>query len=194
MELNKHNCKSGRYRYFQLHIRFALFTSKNFLWGDNATLVSLLKSNNLISQEKLEKLLFNLEVQSLNQVNKLVNFYGQLERDFENDAPYWNIICETRYVTTPRIVGSFLSKQLNPSLDFIDPIVKVKAISKLEELDEDKRFSLPDSNWYPGYFSHAIMYVSQMLKNQEILKAIEERPDKFSNISLKVSEKEKILN
>lgn len=111
--------------------------------------------------------------------------------DDENGAPCWNIVCETIQVVTPRILISSLSEKLNPNLKFIDPRLKIKPLFELEKLDNEKRISFPDSDWYPGYVTSTIVQVSQLLKNEEILKAIEERPEKFSTIALRRQKKTK---
>ena len=40
-------------------------------------------------------------------------------------------------------------------------------------------FSIPKSDFYPGHFSRAILKFEELLRNEQVKEAINERPEKY---------------
>ena len=43
----------------------------------------------------------------------------------------------------------------------------------------EKLFSIPESDFYPGHFSRDILIFEELLRNEQVKEAINERPEKY---------------
>jgi hypothetical protein len=95
----------SRQRYFQMLLTLGVLGPKLNLWTMYTTsLLDLLVTFKFVSQEMLEKTLYNLRIKDQNRLIFLKNFDGQLERD-SRGIPYWNVYLETSALTTSRCIA-----------------------------------------------------------------------------------------
>jgi hypothetical protein len=79
---NKKTLKTSRQRYFQMLLTLGSLGSKLNLWTEDTTsLIDLLVTFKFVSQEILEKTLYNLRIKDRGRLISIKNFDGQLERD-----------------------------------------------------------------------------------------------------------------
>lgn len=79
---NKKTLKTSRQRYFQMLFTLGSLGSKLNLWTEDTTsLIDLLVTFKFVSQEILEKTLYNLRIKDRGRLISIKNFDGQLERD-----------------------------------------------------------------------------------------------------------------
>lgn len=55
-------------------------------------------------------------------------------------------------------------------------------MSKLQQSQRDKLFSIPDSEFYPGYFSRVTVNFLNLLETEQVKEAIADAPDKYRSI------------
>jgi hypothetical protein len=182
-KLEKILFKTGRYKYFQMQISLGIKGPRiNFLLIEVENLLKILKAAKFIDQVVLEKTLFNLEIQDRGRFIRLKRFAGQLERDSINGAPYWNIFLQTVSLTTPRRIADGVSKELFQTNNTIDSTIKVLPSISFGSLQKEDRLTLPNSDWYPGYFSHKTVELISLLQQQEVREWIQENPERCGGL------------
>ena len=148
------------------------------------SLVGLLLTSHFPSQKILETILYSLKITDRGRQISIKNFDGQLERDARG-IPYWNVYLQTTALITSRCLARSISKELfktknsKNSNNLIDPTIHISPLSNFQECDREKLFPIPESEFYPGYFSRAILRFEELLENQQVKEAINERPEKY---------------
>jgi len=176
---NKKTFKTNRQRYFRMVINLGSFGPKIILWTMNTTsLVDLLRTSNFASQKILETIVYNLRITDRGRLISIKDFDGQLERD-SRGIPYWNVYLQTTALITSRCLVRAISKELFKTKNSIDPTIHISPLSNFQQCDREKLFSIPDSDFYPGHFSRAILRFEELLRNEQIKEAIKERPEKY---------------
>ena len=176
---NKKIGNSSRQRYFQMVLYLSLSGSKLNLRTKNIIgLIELLVTSKFISQSRLEKALFNLIVKDRGRLIFLKDFNGQLECNLEG-IPYWNVYLQTSALTTSRCIAKSVSKELFKTKNTIDSTIKIHPLSKFKRCQREKLFSIPNSAFYPGYFSWVTLKFLELLKTDQVKKTIEETPEKY---------------
>lgn len=80
-------------------------------------------------------------------------------------------------MVTPRFLAGSISQTLystsednanssNPTAE-IDPTIKVSSRSISERLDLNKRYQIPDSEWFPGYFQKQLLDLKDVFESPE---------------------------
>jgi hypothetical protein len=167
---------TGRQRYFQMFITLGL----GKLSIDEKGIRDFLTLTKFVPQSNLELSLYHLRIQDRGREIQLANFSGQLERKNPTQFPYWNIVFETSALTTKRRVSQSILKKMVSSNGIV-PNLTIRATAELSKLDPAKRYILPNSAWYPGFFSRSIMVVLDLLTtNEDVMASIRETPEKYS--------------
>jgi hypothetical protein len=168
--------KKGRHRYFKMLIYMGGLAGKKVnLWIDNNTLNKILKLNGLISQQVLEKTLYDLNIFDRGRSIMFQNFEGQLERDERTGVPYWKISLETKSLIT----GRRISREIYNKFGVEYSIIKIFPTTSFEIMKKEKRFYLAESDWYPGYFNKQILNLLELLSKREIKDTIRDAPEKY---------------
>lgn len=173
-KIQKHNPR--RFYYFRVEIHLFPIGPKRKFWDNQRSLIEVLKTNLFLTQNQLETGLYNLKLTHRNKIYSLKDFGGQLEWDSKTNLLFWNLFIETKCLMTRRFVGTILSKTLYANCTELDPTIKVIPLSEKLELDKQKRYLIPNSEWYPGYFSKEVLKVMDELKRPKIQVAIKETP------------------
>ena len=171
--------KRNRQRYFHMIICLSSIVPKINLWTLLiASLVDLLLASDFPSQKILETVLYRLKITDRGRRISIKNFDGQLERDARG-IPYWNVYLQTTAVITSRCLARAISKELFKTTHLIDPTIRISPLINFQQCDREKLFSIPESVFYPGHFSRAILRFEELLKNKRVKEAINERPEKY---------------
>ena len=143
-----------------------------------SSLVDLLVTSNFPSQKILETILYSLRIRDRDRLISIKNFDGQLERDTEG-IPYWNVYLETTALITSRCLARAISRKLFKTEHFIDPTIYISPLRNFQQCDRGELFPIPESDFYPGYFSWTVLKFEELLRNEQIKEAIKERPEKY---------------
>ena len=171
--------KTNRQRYFIMIICLGSILPKiNLQTMLITSLVGLLLTSHFPSQKILETILYSLKITDRGRQISIKNFDGQLERDARG-IPYWNVYLQTTALITSRCLARSISKELFKTNNLIDPTIHISPLSNFQECDREKLFPIPESEFYPGYFSRAILRFEELLENQQVKEAINERPEKY---------------
>ena len=171
--------KPNRQRYFHMIISLGSIVPKIDLWKMLITsLVDLLLTFNFPSQKILETSLYSLRITDRGRLISIKNFDGQLERDAQG-IPYWNVYLQTTALITSRCLTRSISRKLFKTKNLIDPTIHISPLSNFQQCDREKLFPIPDSDFYPGHFSRAILIFEELLRNEQVKEAIKERPEKY---------------
>ena len=171
--------KSNRQRYFHMIISLGSIVPKiNLRTLLIASLVDLLLTSDFPSQKILETILYHLKITDRGRLISIKNFDGQLERDVRG-IPYWNVYLQTTALITSRCLARAISKELFKTKNLIDPTIHISPLSNFQQCDREKLFPIPQSVFYPGYFSRAILRFEELLRNKRVKEAINERPEKY---------------
>ena len=171
--------KPNRQRYFHMIISLGSIVPKKNLWKILITsLVDLLLTSNFPSQKILETILYNLRITDRGRLISIKNFDGQLERDAQG-IPYWNVYLQTTALITSRCLARSISRKLFKTKNLIDPTIHISPLSNFQQYDREKLFPIPESDFYPGHFSRAILRFEELLRNEQVKEAINERPEKY---------------
>ena len=171
--------KPNRQRYFHMIISLGSIVPKINLWTLLiASLVDLLLTSDFPSQKILETILYRLKITDRGRLISIKNFDGQLERDARG-IPYWNVYLQTTALITSRCFARAISKELFKTKNLIDPTIHISPLSNFQQCDREKLFPIPESDFYPGHFSRAILRFEKLLKNERVKEAINERPEKY---------------
>ena len=144
----------------------------------STSLVDLLLTSGFPSQKILETVLYRLRITDRGRLISIKNFDGQLERD-SRGIPYWNVYLQTTALITSRCLARAISKELFKTKNLVDPTIHISHLSNFQQCDREKLFSIPESDFYPGHFSRAILRFEELLRNEQIKEAIKERPEKY---------------
>ena len=101
-----------------------------------------------------------------------------MERDARG-IPYWNVYLQTTALITYRCFARAISKELFKTKNLIDPTIHISPLSNFQQYDREKLFPIPESDFYPGHFSRAILRFEELLINEQVKEAINERPEKY---------------
>ncbi len=176
---NEKTVKRSRQRYFQMLLTLGSLGPKLNLWTEYTTsLIDLLVTSKFVSQEMLEKTLYNLRIKDQGRLIFIKNFNGQLERD-SRGMPYWNVYLETSTLTTSRCIAKSISKELFKTKNSIDPTINISPLSNFQQCQRKKLFSIPESDFYPGHFSWVTVKLEDLLKDEQVKEAIKEAPEKY---------------
>lgn len=171
--------KPNRQRYFHMIISLGSIVPKINLWTLLiASLVDLLLTSDFPSQKILETILYRLKITDRGRLISITNFDGQLERDARG-IPYWNVYLQTTALITSRCLARAISKELFKTKNLIDPTIHISPLSNFQQCDREKLFPIPESDFYPGHFSRAILKFEELLRNERVKEAINERPEKY---------------
>ena len=171
--------KPNRQRYFHMIISLGSIVPKKNLWKILITsLVDLLLTSNFPSQKILETILYNLRITDRGRLISIKNFDGQLERDAQG-IPYWNVYLHTTALITSRCLARSISRKLFKTKNLIDPTIHISPLSNFRQCDMERLFPIPESDFYPGHFSRAILRFEELLRNEQVKEAINERPEKY---------------
>ena len=171
--------KPNRQRYFHMIISLGSIVPKINLWTLLiASLVDLLLTSDFPSQKILETILYRLKITDRGRLISIKNFDGQLERDARG-IPYWNVYLQTTALITSRCLARAISKELFKTKNLIDPTIHISPLSNFQQCDREKLFPIPESDFYPGHFSRAILRFEELLRNKRVKEAIKERPEKY---------------
>ena len=171
--------KQNRQRYFNLIISLPLILRKiNLSKMLITSLVDLLLTSNFPSQKILETLLYSLRITDRGRLISIKNFDGQLERNTQG-LPYWNVYLQTTALITSRCLARSISTKLCKTKNLIDPTIHISPLTNFQECDREKLFPIPESDFYPGHFSRAILRFEELLRNEQVKEAIKERPEKY---------------
>ena len=183
MNLEKERTKSGRCKYFQMLINVGLINLgiKTNLCSSNSSLIDIFKTTNFICQPVLERIMYELKIQDRGKFIELENFSAQLEHDKNSAIPYWNIVFETKYLTTAACISRAMSKKIFDT-NIAHPTIKIHSIINFKDMDKNCLFCLPNSDWYPGYFSHSTVALTFLLEKKEVQQSIQDAPDKYSTL------------
>ena len=80
---------------------------------------------------------------------------------------------------TSRRFARAISKELFKTKNLIDPTIHISPSSNFQQYDREKLFPIPESDFYPGHFSRAILRFEELLRNEQVKEAINERPEKY---------------
>jgi len=173
--------KPNRQRYFHMIISLGSIVPKIDLWKMLITsLVDLLLTSNFPSQKILETILYSLRITDRDRLISIKNFDGELERDAQG-IPYWNVYLQTTALITSRCLARSISRKffvLNNFLE-IDPTIHISPLSNFQQCDREKLFPIPESDFYPGHFSRAVLRFEELLRNEQVKEVIKERPKKY---------------
>lgn len=176
---NKTMRRSTRQRYFNLVIKLGSIGPKTMLSTMNTTSLSdLLLACNFVSQKILEMSLYNLTIIDRSRSIVLQNFDGQLERDSQG-IPYWNVYLQTTALVTSRCLAKAISKALFKTEQSVDSTIKINYLSNFQRCQREKLFSIPNSNFYPGYFSQIVLQFEELLQNDQVQEAITTRSGNY---------------
>ena len=171
--------KPNRQRYFHMIISLGSIVPKINLWKMLITsLVDLLLTSNFPSQKILETILYTLRIRDRGRLISIKNFDGQLELDAQG-IPYWNVYLQTTALITSRCLARSISRKLFKTKNLIDPTIHISPLSNFQQCDREKLFSIPESDFYPGHFSRDILIFEELLRNEQVKEAINERPEKY---------------
>ena len=171
--------KPNRQRYFHMIISLGLIGPKiNLRTLVIASLVDFLLTSDFPSQKILETILYRLKITDRGRLISIKNFDGQLERDARG-IPYWNVYLQTTALITSRCLARAISKELFKTKNLIDPTIHISPLSNFQQCDREKLFPIPESDFYPGHFSRAILRFEKLLRNERVKEAINERPEKY---------------
>lgn len=182
MKYKKNENKAGRYRDFQMLIRLGLINispKTDLLTATNKTLADILTTTRFVCQENLEKYLYKLQIDDRGRIIELDNFSAQLEYDEKSGIPYWNIYLTTKSLTTGPCIGRAVSKKIFDTV-LVDPTIKIFPINEFIVTKRENIISLPDSDWYPGYFSKSTVTLSALLEIKEVKESIKDNPNRYS--------------
>ena len=169
----------NRQRYFYMKIYLGSIVPETNLWTILITsLVDLLLISDFPSQKILETILYSLRITDRGRLISIKNFDGQLERDAQG-IPYWNVYLQTTALITSRCLARAISKELFKTKNLIDPTIHISPLSNFQQCDREKLFPIPESDFYPGHFSRAILRFKELLRNEQIKEAIKKRPEKY---------------
>ena len=79
----------------------------------------------------------------------------------------------------PHSPSRFERKELFKTKNLNDPTINISPLSNFQQCDREKLFSIPESDFYPGYFSRDILIFEELLRNEQVKEAINERPEKY---------------
>ena len=176
---NEKTVKTNRQRFFHMIIKLGSLGSKIILCEMCITsLVDFLDCSNFVSQKILETILYNLKITDRGRRIFIKNFDGQLERD-SRGIPYWNVYLQTTALTTSRCLARTISKELLKTKNSIDHNIDICPLSNFQECEREKLFSIPKSDFYPGYFSQVILNFEELLKNEQVKEVVKEIPEKY---------------
>jgi len=171
--------KPNRQRYFHMIISLGSIVPKiNLSTLLISSLVDLLLTSNFPSQKTLETILYCLKITDRGRLISIKNFDGQLERDARG-IPYWNVYLQTTALITSRCLARAISKELFKTKNLIDPTIHISPLSNFQQCDREKLFPIPESDFYPGHFSQAVLRFEKLLRNERVKEAINERPEKY---------------
>lgn len=171
--------KPNRQRYFHMVIYLCPIVPKIKLWIMLITsLVDLLLTSDFPSQKIIETIFYNLRITDRVRLISIKNFDGQLERD-KIGIPYWNVYLQTTALITSRSLARIISRKLFNTKNSIHPTIHISPLSNFQQCDREKLFSIPESDFYPGHFSRAILRFEELLRNEQVKEAIKERPEKY---------------
>ncbi|MDX5585573.1 MAG: hypothetical protein QNK20_11800 [Aureibaculum sp.] len=171
--------KIGRQRYFQMFLNLGLCGPKLNLWTKHMTsLIDLLLTSGFVSQPILEKTLYHLIIEDRGRAIYFEDFDGQLERD-SRGMPYWNVYLQTSALTTSRCIAKSVSKKLFNKTDRIDPAIQIRPLSQFQRCQREELFTIPNSSFYPGYFSWITVKLIDLLKTDQVKEAIKKTPEKY---------------
>jgi hypothetical protein len=177
--------KGSRQRYFHILIETGLEgPSMDFNNFSDTVKIQLLKGAKFVSQLELEKALYKIIIEDRDRLISVRNFLGQLQQDPKTGTPIWDIVLETKAVTTAPCVARSLTKRImtNHFEQFpnkIAPTITVRPILRLERYNDQKRYILNASDWFPGFFSRSTVQLFELLKNDDIRQMIKIVPEKF---------------
>ena len=101
-----------------------------------------------------------------------------MERDAQG-IPYWNVYLQTTALITSRCLTRSIYRKLFKTKNLIDPTIHISPLSNFQQCDREKLFPIPESDFYPGHFSRAILRFEELLRNEQGKEAIKERPEKY---------------
>ena len=176
---NEKTVKPNRQRYFHMIIKLGSIVPKiNLSTMHITSLVDLLLTSNFAPQKILETILYSLKITDRGRLISIKNFDGQLERDSQG-IPYWNVYLQTTALITSGCLARAISKELFKTKNLIDPTIHISPLSNFQQCDREKLFPIPESDFYPGHFSRAILRFEELLRNEQVKEAIKERPEKY---------------
>jgi lipid-A-disaccharide synthase-like uncharacterized protein len=86
--------------------------------------------------------------------------------------PYWNIYLITKNLTTRRRLLDALLKDLFPTNDKTantgNSTVQVRSVLSFHQLQEKNRLLLPNTVWYPGFFSDQTLLFDRLVTNDDV--------------------------
>ena len=171
--------KQNRHRYFIMIICLGSILPKiNLQIMPITSLVDLLLTSYFPSQKNVETSLYSLKITDRGRQISIKNFDGQLERD-PRGIPYWNVYLQTTALITSRCFARAISKELFKTKNLNDPTINISPLSNFQQCDREKLFSIPESDFYPGHFSRDILIFEELLRNEQVKEAINERPEKY---------------
>jgi hypothetical protein len=184
--------KISRQRYFQLFLNLGLGGPKLNLWTERITsLIDLLVTSGFVSQSILESTLYNLIIKDRGRSIYFEDFNGQLERD-QQGMPYWNVYLQTSAVTTSRCIAKSISNELFNTKNTIDPTIQVRPLSQFQRCQREKLFSIPESVFYPGYFSWITVKLIYLLETDQVKEAIQKTPEKYQILVNGINNSDKV--
>ena len=171
--------QSNRQRYFYMTIYLGSIVPEiNLRTILITSLVDLLLTSDFPSQKILETILYSLRITDRGRLISIKNFDGQLELDAQG-IPYWNVYLQTTALITSRCLARSISRKLFKTKNLIDPTIHISPLSNFQQYDREKLFPIPESDFYPGHFSRAILRFEELLINEQVKEAINERPEKY---------------
>ena len=82
-------------------------------------------------------------------------------------------------MTTSRCIARAISKKLLKTKNSIDPTIRIRPLDNFQQCEREKLFSIPKSDFYPGYFSRVILNFEELLRNEQVKEVIKEIPEKY---------------
>ena len=130
--------------------------------------------------KNLETILYSLKITDRGRLISIINFDGQLQLD-ACGIPYWNVYLHTTALITSRCLARAISKELFETKNLTHPTIhiNINPLSNFKQCDREKLFPIPESDFYPGHFSWAIVRFEELLRNERVKEAINERPEKY---------------
>jgi hypothetical protein len=164
----------GRHRYFQLLIFPVIKSDEKTIWKNIQAITTILELSKFITQFSLEMILYRLIIKENNRIIKLEKFSGQLERNLDTGSPLWTIFLQTSSVTTGRKILQALQTDLKDQKLLDVQEIKIRPLPQLPTLKLNSRLILPNTQWFPGYFSKETVLVRDLLQRQDVQQSIKD--------------------
>lgn len=186
--INKTRCKS-RYRYFELEFHIKHNRYESLVLGSD--ILKFMEKRNFFDQLYVENLLSNSEIEDRSRIIKFVEFNAYLKLS-DSNIPCWQVQIKTSSLTTRKVIGLYLSRELYKdeyNSNKINWCLKIKPIDEFSQIKKDKQLSITNrkSRWFPGYFNDKTILLNELLKDEMVKCSIIDRPDKYAEL-IKVTE------